>query len=301
MIVRLICMFVAIVFAANSGAGAAPNDLAKYVLEARRVGLSDQEIAQNAAKAGWSAPVIAEAITAAHEAPGQAVVPEHPAEATEPANTEGPKKQEPPPPQNAPASPAASPTTENHTADQAAKAAGNTPLVNSALVDRGVPDDYVIGEGDILHISVWKEPDTSVPSVVVRPDGRISMPMLKEVKVAGLTPVEAEKLITEGLSHFISTADVTVIVSNINSKKVYFVGGVKKEEPIPYVYRMTVLQGLSEAGGLTDYAKKKKIYVLRHQNGKDYRLPFDYDAVVKGQKMQMNILLLPGDTVVVPR
>jgi polysaccharide export outer membrane protein len=75
---------------------------------------------------------------------------------------------------------------------------------------------------------------------------------------------------------------------------------VKKEGPISYTYRMTVIQALSEAGGLTDYAKRKKIYVMRMQNGKEVRLSFDYDAVVKGQHMEMNVALLPGDTVVVP-
>lgn len=173
--------------------------------------------------------------------------------------------------------------------------------IKAAAPNRGVPDDYIIGEGDVLNISVWREPDASVPSVVVRPDGRISMPMLKEVRVSGLTPGQAEQVITQKLSKFISTADVTVIVASINSKKIYFVGGVKKEEPIPYTYRMTILQALSEAGGLTDYAKKKKIYVLRHANGIDSRLPFNYDAAVKGDSRQLNMSLMPGDTVVVPK
>jgi len=168
-------------------------------------------------------------------------------------------------------------------------------------VDHGVPDDYQIGAGDELQISVWKEPDASVAGVVVRPDGKISMPMLKEISVIGLTPTQAEKAITEQLVKFISTADVTVIVKAINSKKIYVVGGVKKEGPIPYTYRMTILQALSEAGGLSDYAKRKKIYVLRHENGRDYQLPFDYDAALRGARMELNIPLLPGDTLVVPK
>ena len=110
--------------------------------------------------------------------------------------------------------------------------------------------------------------------MVVRPDGIISMPLIKDVRVAGMTPAEAEKTITELLSKQIRAADVTVIVSGINSKKVFFVGGgVKKEGPIPYTYRMTIMQGISEAGGLTDYAKRKKIYVLRNENGRQYKLP----------------------------
>jgi polysaccharide biosynthesis/export protein len=169
---------------------------------------------------------------------------------------------------------------------------GNAPAAAS--------DEYRIGEGDVLQISVWGEPAASVPSVVVRPDGNISIPLLKDVKVAGLTPAQVEKIITEGLADFIKAANVTVMVAQINSKKVYLLGAVKKEGTIPYSYRMTVMQALSEAGGLTDYAKRKKIYVMRNENGKESRLPFDYDAVVKGQHMELNIPLLPGDTIVVP-
>ena len=109
-----------------------------------------------------------------------------------------------------------------------------------------------------------------------------------------------EQLITEQLSRFINGADVTVVVSGINSKKVYLIGAVKKEGPLAYTYRMSVMQALSEAGGLTDYAKRKKIYVLRTENGRQFRLPFDYDAVLKGEHMELNIPLLAGDTIVVP-
>ena len=165
---------------------------------------------------------------------------------------------------------------------------------------RGVPDDYIIGSGDVLQIAVWKEPEVSVPTVVVRPDGRIAIPLIKDVEVAGLSPEQAETQITTQLSKYINTPNVTVVVATINSKKVYVLGGVKKEGPLPYTYRMSVMQALSEAGGLTEYAKRKKIYVLRTENGKDYRLPFDYDAVIKGEKMEQNIQLLAGDTVVVP-
>ncbi len=162
-------------------------------------------------------------------------------------------------------------------------------------------DEYQIGEGDVLQISVWGEPAASVPSAVVRPDGKISMPLLKDVHVAGLTPAQAEKVITGGLADMIKAANVTVMVAQINSKKIYLLGGVKKEGPIPYSYRMTVMQALSEAGGLTDFAKRKKIYVMRNENGKESRLPFNYDDVVKGQHMDLNISLLPGDTIVVPQ
>jgi polysaccharide export outer membrane protein len=176
-----------------------------------------------------------------------------------------------------------------------------TALAPERPADREAANTYQIGAGDVLQISVWKEPDVSVPNTVVRPDGKITMPLLKEVSVAGLTPAEVEKMITEKLSQLIPEANVTVVISGINSKKIYVIGGVKKEGPIAYTYRMTIMQALSEAGGLSDYAKRKKIYVLRSQNGKQVRLPFNYDAALKGEQMELNIQLLPADTLIVPR
>jgi polysaccharide biosynthesis/export protein len=161
-------------------------------------------------------------------------------------------------------------------------------------------NDYQIGAGDVLHISVSQEPEDSVESAIVRPDGKISMPLLNDVPIIGLTVVQAELLITTELAKFLTAPNVTVIVQAINSKKIYILGGVKKEGSIPYTYRMTVLQALTEVGGLTDWAKRKKIYVLHDENGKQFTFPFDYDAVVKGQHMESNIYLIPGDTVVVP-
>jgi polysaccharide export outer membrane protein len=179
--------------------------------------------------------------------------------------------------------------------------AGETAAgVKSGMIGRGVPDDYVIGAGDVLAVNVWKEPDASVPSAVVRPDGKISMPLLKEVSVVGLTPKQVEKQISDQLAQFITGADVTIVVAGIHSKKVYLAGAVRKEGPIPYSYQMTVMQALSEGGGLSDYAKRAKIYILRNENGRQFRLPFDYNAVLKGERMELNIILQPGDTVVVP-
>jgi polysaccharide export outer membrane protein len=161
-------------------------------------------------------------------------------------------------------------------------------------------DDYLIGEGDVLQVSVWGEPTASVPMVTVRTDGKISMPLIKEVKVAGLTPAQVEKNVQEQLGKIIRSPDVTVIVAQINSKKIYLTGSVKREGPLKFTYRMTVLQAISEAGGLTDYAKRKEIYVLHTENGRQYKLPFSYIAVLKGEHMEQNILLSPGDTIVVP-
>ncbi|HKX00125.1 MAG TPA: polysaccharide biosynthesis/export family protein [Bryobacteraceae bacterium] len=162
------------------------------------------------------------------------------------------------------------------------------------------PSGYRIGAGDELQVSVWNEPQASVPSVVVRPDGKISLPLIKELDVNGMTPAELEKILTGKLEPLIHGADVTVVVKAIHSKKVYLVGSVKKEGPVLLLSPMTVLQVLAEAGGITEYAKKKKIYVLRTENGKQVKLPFDYDAVIKGEHMEQNIQVLPDDTIVVP-
>lgn len=161
-------------------------------------------------------------------------------------------------------------------------------------------EEYHIGAGDVLQISVWKEPDASVPRVVVRADGNIALPLVREVNVMGLTPKEVEKIITARLAKLIPTADVTVLVTSTNSKKIYLVGALRIVGAMPYTYRMTVMQALSEAGGLNENAKRKKIYILRSENGKDTRIPFDYDAAIKGEGTQLNLPLLPGDTLVVP-
>ena len=184
----------------------------------------------------------------------------------------------------------------------AERAAEKEPdIAHSPVVkDRRVKDGYRIGSGDVLQIMVWKETDASVPSVVVRPDGKIAIPLLKDVDVLGLTPAEVEQALTERLAKFIPAADVTVIVTAIHSKRVYMVGGVRKEGPIELQHDMSVLQALSEAGGLTDYAKRKSIYVLRTSNGKQHKLPFNYDAVLKGERINDNIIVEPDDIIVVP-
>ena len=151
-----------------------------------------------------------------------------------------------------------------------------------------------------MEINVWKEPEASVQGVVVRPDGKISLPLVKDLEVLGLTPMELQKVLTTRLAKLINGADVTVVVKEIRSKKVYLVGAVKKEGPVPLLADLTVLQVLAEAGGLTEYAKRKKIYILRTENGKQTKLLFNYDAVVKGEHMEQNIPLLPDDMIVVP-
>ena len=165
--------------------------------------------------------------------------------------------------------------------------------------DHNVPDQYEIGPGDVVQIIVWKEPDASVVSAVVRADGKLTLPFIKEFEFAGLTPAKAERAITERLKPFINEPDVTVIVREVHSKRIYLVGGVKHEGALDLKYPMTVLQALTEAGGLTDYAKRKKIYILRTENGRQFRLPFNYDVVIRGEQLEQNIWVMPNDTIVV--
>ncbi len=160
---------------------------------------------------------------------------------------------------------------------------------------------YRIGAGDVLEVSVWNEPQASVQGAVVRPDGKISLPLLKDISVLGLTPMELQQVLTSKLDKLIRSPDITVVVREIHSKKVYLVGQVGKIGSMPLTSDdATVLQALAEAGGVTPYAKKKKIYVLRIENGKKIKLPFDYEAVVKGEHLEQNITLHPDDTIVVP-
>ncbi len=159
--------------------------------------------------------------------------------------------------------------------------------------------EYTIGPEDVLQISVWKEADIS-SSVPVRPDGKISLPLLNDVQAAGLTPVQLAAVITQRLKQFIAEPHVTVIVSAMNSRKAYVMGQVARQGAIPLVSNLTVLQALSAAGGPVQFANIKKIYILRTEGGKQEVLPFNYAAVIKGKNPEQNINLKPGDTIVVP-
>lgn len=163
------------------------------------------------------------------------------------------------------------------------------------------PPAYRIGPGDILQIDVWKEPDASSPQVTVWPDGRISLPMVGALRVAGLTPADLEAALAGKFGTLIRDARVTVTVREVNSQKIYLIGEVRREGPVRLVGPITALQALAEAGGITDYAKRKGIYILRIVNGRQVHLPFDYDAVVRGRKVEQNVILIAGDTIVVPR
>ena len=164
--------------------------------------------------------------------------------------------------------------------------------------EAGTASDYVIGADDTLHISVWKEPDLS-ETLPVRPDGKISMPLLNDVTAAGLTPLQLKDSITEKLKKYIADPRVTVVVTAMNSRRVFVTGEVVHSGPMPLLPRMTMLQALSQAG-FTQFANLKSIYLLRTENGKQEKLPFNYKEVVKGNHPEQNIILKPGDTLVVP-
>lgn len=174
--------------------------------------------------------------------------------------------------------------------------ADSTAEKNPAAAPAG--PDYVIGPDDVLHISVWKEADLTA-TLPVRPDGKISLPLLDDVQAAGLTPKQLAESVTEKLKKYIADPRVTVVVNQINSKRVYLVGEVTHTGPMPMLANMTVLQAISSAG-LTQFANTKGIYVLRTEDGKQQKLPVNYRKLVKGEQMEQNYLLKPGDTIVVP-
>jgi polysaccharide biosynthesis/export protein len=161
-----------------------------------------------------------------------------------------------------------------------------------------VGSSYLIGADDVLLVSVWKEPDLTI-TLPVRPDGNISMPLLNDVPAAGFSPTQLAASITEKLKKYVADPRVTVIVTQINSQKVYVTGEVLHTGAIQLLPNMTVLQALADAG-FTQFANTKGIYVLRDENGRQQKIPVNYKRLVKGQAIDQNIILKPGDTIVVP-
>jgi polysaccharide biosynthesis/export protein len=159
--------------------------------------------------------------------------------------------------------------------------------------------DYKIGPMDVLRIDVWKEADIS-RIAPVRPDGKISLPLLNDVQAAGLTALQLSSAITNGLKDFITNPQVTVSVNEINSRRVYVTGEVSRAGALPLLPNMTVLQALSSAGNFTPFARPNKIYVLRVEGGQKVKHPFNYKEVLAGKKQEQDIALQPGDVIVVP-
>jgi polysaccharide export outer membrane protein len=180
-----------------------------------------------------------------------------------------------------------------------ASAKGPMPAVAADKQTATIDPNYQIGAQDVLDVSVWKEPDLS-KQVPVRPDGKISLPLLNDVQAMGLTPTQLAAQITAGLEKFMTSPQVTVIVSQINSQRIYILGEVGRAGAYGMLPGMTVLQALSNAGGFTAFANLKNIYVLRQENGKQQKLLFNYKEVIAGKKVEQNIEMKPGDTIVVP-
>jgi polysaccharide export outer membrane protein len=165
-----------------------------------------------------------------------------------------------------------------------------------ALGDEGA---YRIGPGDVLEISVWRD-DSLSREVIVPPDGVIAFPLIGDIDVNGITVAVLRGRVTEKLSEFIPDATVTVILRNINSLRGYVIGKVKSPGAYPIQMDTTVLQILSMAGGLTPYASESNIHIHRRSGGKMVRMSFDYKEIVKGRKLDQDIILKRGDVVVVP-
>ena len=190
---------------------------------------------------------------------------------------------------------AVNPAESTHAAAQPAAPDAKAPGVADVN-----PSTYLIGPQDMLTVNVWKEPEVS-QKLPVRPDGMISLPLIGDVRAAGLTPVQLEEAITAPLKKYMSEPQVTVIVTEVRSKTFNIVGQVVKPGYYPLDRQLTVLDAIALAGGFKDFAKTKKIYVLRSDaSGKQERLPFNYKDVIKGQNTQENIELQPRDTIVVP-
>jgi polysaccharide export outer membrane protein len=169
--------------------------------------------------------------------------------------------------------------------------------VQAAPVSVAGPD-YKIGADDTLNISVWKEPDLT-ETLPVRPDGKISLPLLGDIPAAGLTPSQLADAISTKLKKYMSDPRVTVIVTAMNSQRIYVLGEVLHSGTMTLQPNMTVLQALASAG-FSQFANTKGIYVLRSENGKQQKIAVNYKALLKGASVDQNLVLRPGDTVVVP-
>jgi polysaccharide biosynthesis/export protein len=175
------------------------------------------------------------------------------------------------------------------------------PATKPAAPEAVVPVEpgFTIGPEDVLGILVWREQDVS-GDVTVRPDGMITLPLIRDVKAAGLTPNQLADRIQEALREFITDASVTVVVRQMHSRKVFITGEVARPGAYPLVSSMTVMQLIAVAGGLTEWAKPGNISIMRVESGRTRTFPFDYKNVANGKKPAQNIVLKPGDTVVVP-
>ena len=161
------------------------------------------------------------------------------------------------------------------------------------------PAGYVIGPDAVLIVMFWREKDMSAETVV-RPDGMITLPLLNDIKAAGLTPDQLREVVEKAAAQYVEEPNATVAVKQINSRRVFITGNVAKPGTYPLTGATTVLQLIAIAGGLTEYADEKGIAVMRVEGGRTSSFKFNYKDVTRGRKLEQNIELKPGDTVVVP-
>lgn len=183
----------------------------------------------------------------------------------------------------------------------AALAAGCAPkgAVPPPEPDPGAREPYVIGIPDVLRIVVWRNPELSV-EVPVRRDGKISVPLVDDVQAEGLTPEELKEVLTESLAEYVTAPDVTVIVLETNSHTVTVVGGVARSGQIPLTRQMRVLEAIATMGGFNPWARRDRVKIIRKDEAGVREFMFDFGAYSKGKAPDSNLLLEPGDTIVVP-
>lgn len=194
--------------------------------------------------------------------------------------------------QTKPAEPKANEPKQQSPATPSPNSPEKTAESSAAAVD---PNKYLIGPEDILFIRVWREPDFTLPAAV-RPDGKITMPLVGDVQAGDQTPMQLTKSITEMLGKYLNNPDVNVMVTEVRSKKYYIDGEVLKPGTYLLVTPTTVLEALSNSGGFRDFANSKKIRILRKGN----ILHFNYKDVSKGKNLEQNILIESGDHIIVP-
>ncbi len=173
------------------------------------------------------------------------------------------------------------------------------PTAPAAAPADSLGDDYTIGPDDVLGVVFWREPDLS-GDVTVRPDGRITLPVIGELTAAGLRPDRLQELIGTAAARYLTNPNVAVVVRTINSRRVFVTGQVTSPGPHPLKGPLTVMQALAMAGGVTEFANKKNITILRQGTSGTQTFKFNYQDVARGKKLEQNIQLLPGDTIVVP-
>jgi polysaccharide export outer membrane protein len=171
-------------------------------------------------------------------------------------------------------------------------------LSTNATAPLTLPKDYVIGIEDVLNVVFWRDKDLSA-EVVVRPDGKISLPMLNDVSAAGMTAEQLAAEVQKAAAKFIRDPGATVIVKEVRSRKVYVVGEVSKPGTFMLAADMNVLQAIAAAGGFVEGANRSNVVVVRNENGEERRYKFNYDDVVRGKNVKQNIRLVPGDTILV--